>query len=287
MAVTVGEVAEIGVLCRPGWSQTGRSGRDRTLTSDCVSSRWIKRSVDQYKVNLFILMKFSDPCNPRDVPCDLVEVWLEAGREGRVFTYSADAALGLQAGDLVRVQLRGRPLHGLVVSRNSPSLDSTVPGNVQPVEALVQRAAVDSQWRLWLEAAAERCHLSAFRMLKAALPAGWLGQARRVSEGRALLWVERLQPPEPIPSLTPRQQQLLNALDAAGAGLWQRSLEASGFSPATVRSLEAKGMVRRQRRTVPTGKPSTKPLEAARPLTSEQEQVTRPVAQSVAFSKWQ
>ena len=273
MAVTVGEVAEIGVLCRPGWSQTGRSGRDRTLTSDCVSSRWIKRSVDQYKVNLFILMKFSDPCNPRDVPCDLVEVWLEAGREGRVFTYSADAALGLQAGDLVRVQLRGRPLHGLVVSRNSSSLDSTVPGNVQPVEALVQRAAVDSQWRLWLEAAAERCHLSAFRMLKAALPAGWLGQARRVSEGRALLWVERLQPPEPIPSLTPRQQQLLNALDAAGAGLWQRSLEASGFSPAMVRSLEAKGMVRRQRRTVPTGKPSTKPLEAARPLTSEQEQV--------------
>ena len=125
-------------------------------------------------------MKFSDPCNPRDVPSDLVEVWLEAGREGRTFTYSADAALGLQAGDLVRVQLRGRPLNGLVVSRNSPSADSTVPGKVQAVEALVQRAAVDSQWRLWLEGVAERCYLSEFRMLKAALPAGWpLLRARR------------------------------------------------------------------------------------------------------------
>ena len=200
MRLTVSEVSEIGFLCCPGWSQTGRSSRSRPLTSDCVSSRWIKRSVDQYKANLFILMKFSDPCNPCDVPCDLVEVWLEAGREGRVFTYSADSALGLQAGDLVRVRLRGRALHGLVVARDSSSLDSTVPGKMQAVEALVQRAAVDSQWRLWMEGVAERCHLSVFRMLKAALPAGWLGQARSVSEGRALLWVERypVSPPAPF-----------------------------------------------------------------------------------------
>ena len=217
-------------------------------------------------------MKFSDLRNPSEKP-DLVEVWLEAGREGRTFTYSADAALGLQAGDLVRVRLRGRPLHGLVVARYNVSLGATVPDKVQAVEGLVQRAAVDPQWRLWLEGVAERCHLSVFRMLKAALPAGWLGQARTLSEGRALLWVERLQPPVPAPPLTSRQQQLLNALDVAGSGLWQRSLEASGFSPSMVRVLETKGWVRRDRRPLSTGVMSAAPLEAARPLTSEQEQV--------------
>ena len=218
-------------------------------------------------------MKFSGLCNPSEKPPDLVEVWLEAGREGRTFTYSADAALGLQAGDLVRVRLRGRPLHGLVVARYNVSLGATVPDKVQAVEGLVQRAAVDPQWRLWLEGVAERCHLSVFRMLKAALPAGWLGQARTLSEGRALLWVERLQPPEPAPRLTSRQQQLLDALDAAGSGLWQRSLEASGFSPSMVRVLETKGWVRRDRRPLSTGVMSAAPLEAARPLTSEQQQV--------------
>ena len=135
-----------------------------------MSSRWIERSVDQYVVNILTLMKFSDLRNPSEKP-DLVEVWLEAGREGRTFTYSADAALGLQAGDLVRVRLRGRPLHGLVVSRCNVSPGATVPEKLQAVEGLVQRAAVDPQWRLWLEGVAERCHLSVFRMLKAALPA--------------------------------------------------------------------------------------------------------------------
>ena len=84
--------------------------------------------------------------------------------------------------------------------------------------------------------------------------------------------MELLQPPEPF-LVTSRQQQLLDALDAAGSGLWQRSLEASGFSPAMVRSLETKGWVRRERRPLSTGVTSAAPLEAARPLTSEQEQV--------------
>ena len=114
-------------------------------------------------------MKFSGLCNPSEKPPDLVEVWLEAGREGRTFTYSADAALGLQAGDLVRVRLRGRPLHGLVVARYNVSLGATVPDKVQAVEGLVQQAAVAwcselplppsgaSGLRVWLNAAISVC----------------------------------------------------------------------------------------------------------------------------------
>ena len=124
---------------------------------------------------------------------------MEAGREGRTFTYRAESGLNLQPGDLVRVGLRGRGMHGLVVAVSSPGAVST-PGDVanleriQPVQDLLQRAAVEPQWRCWLEGVAQRCHLSPFRMLKAALPAGWLGQARTLQGGRSMWWVERAQP---------------------------------------------------------------------------------------------
>ena len=45
-----------------------------------------------------------------------MEVWLEAGREGRTFTYANPEALGIGVGDLVRVRLQGRPHTGLVVA---------------------------------------------------------------------------------------------------------------------------------------------------------------------------
>ena len=116
------------------------------LTSDCMSSLWIWRSVDQYIVNSHTLMKFSGLCNPADAPFDLVEVWLEVGREGSTFTYSADQALGLKAGDLVRVRLRGRPLHGLVVSQRTPTQDSTVPGKVQAERPFSTAVSLGGLW---------------------------------------------------------------------------------------------------------------------------------------------
>jgi primosomal protein N' (replication factor Y) len=96
----------------------------------------------------------------------------KAGREGRSFSYLANTELGLQSGDLVRVRLRGRSMNGLVVSERA--LDSSSIEGLQPVEALLQKAAVDPSWSRWLEQVALRCHLSSFRMLKAALPSGWL-----------------------------------------------------------------------------------------------------------------
>ena len=106
-------------------------------------------------------MKFSDRCKSDASLRNRVDVWLEAGREGRCFSYSADPALDLRPGDLVRVSLRGRPMHGLVVVSQQSVLESgceqrgssgddalalpAVP--LQEVEELLQRAAVDSQWQ--------------------------------------------------------------------------------------------------------------------------------------------
>lgn len=49
-------------------------------------------------------------------PLQVVDVWLEAGREGRTFTYVDHRRLGVGLGDLVMVRLRGRRLQGLVTT---------------------------------------------------------------------------------------------------------------------------------------------------------------------------
>ena len=135
-------------------------------------------------------MKSSEVCKVLSHSRRCVEVWLEAGREGRSFSYAADPSMGLMPGDLVRVRLRGRAMHGLVVAEREWAEQD--PQELQPVESLLQRAAVDSDWYSWLERVADRCHLSVFRTLKAALPSGWIGQAgqRSLAGGRQMWWIQ-------------------------------------------------------------------------------------------------
>ena len=219
-------------------------------------------------------MKFSDPCNILSADAQPVDVWLEAGREGRVFTYRADPDLRLQPGDLVRVPLRNRTMHGLVVGCPVQAMPADRQAALLPVEVLLQRAAVPSDWRQWLDGVAERCHLSAFRMLKAALPAGWLGQARAsaVRSGRRLWWLQRTTA-QPLPDLTQRQQDLLAYLDRQGGGSWQRGVEAAGFSGAVVAALVRKGCIEREQRQSSADAELSSPphLESPRVLTEEQQ----------------
>ena len=208
----------------------------------------------------------------------LVEVWLEAGREGRTFTYRSDAGLGLAPGDLVRVRLRGRPMHGLVVAAQRDWPDASAPVDadlIQSVEALVVKAAVPTDWRLWIEASAKTCHLSAFRMLKAALPAGWLGQARKplAGSGRSLWWVGLAMASAPEQGLPERQQALVSWLKQQHPdGVWQRDLIQAGFSADLLRRLETRGLIARERRRALEPAPATlaAPLEPPQALTAEQ-----------------
>ena len=202
-------------------------------------------------------------------------MWLEAGRDGQVFTYGLTADQPVLPGDLVRVRLRGRPLHGLVVATreaNAHSVDAEKRGLA--IEETVQREAVAPEWREWVESVAVRCHLSAFRTLKAALPAGWLGQARSLNE-QVLWWVSirQLDGGEEV-SLTKRQQQLIDYLKVSGGGAWLRQLQAAGFSSSPLQALERNGLVQRQRRSAALAVGSTvDDLEASRVLTTEQRQV--------------
>lgn len=218
-----------------------------------------------------------------------VDVWLEAGRDGRCFTYLDSRNLGVEFGDLVVVRLRGRLIQGLVMARRmaSPQPRGSVseqgqqpPRSLLAIESLVQSGVVDPLWREWLEAMAERCHISAFRMLKAAFPPGWLGQRKAShAEPLRLWWVQLDDEASSSEELPRRQEDLQAALIARGGGAWQKDLQGDGFGAGLVNSLLKRGRVRREKR-LPSeqgfgGKPcASSPqhgFEPPQPLTKEQQ----------------
>jgi primosomal protein N' (replication factor Y) len=194
-------------------------------------------------------------CTDAPAPDAWLEVWLEAGREGRAFTYAAPAATPVGAGDLVRVRLQGRLHTGLVI-RRLERLPADLQGKkVQPLEAVLESAAVDPGWRDLLEEVARLCHTGPFRTLKSALPPGWLGgragsaPQERGSGPRPTWWiVAGTAAPAATTRIGPRQRQLLDHL--AGCGGRSRLADLvgrQGFGRSVIAAAERRGLVRRER----------------------------------------
>ncbi len=215
-----------------------------------------------------------------------LDVCLEIGREGRCFTYLDGLQLGIDLGDLVLVRLKGRPMHGLVVKKriikeiqNESQLDSYKKKFcLANIEGLVQHAAVDSRWREWLDAMASSYCTTSFRMLKTALPPGWLGQQKRKNLiPKKFYWVT-LEAYHGR-ALSNRQKQLKTFLIAKGGGAWLQDLNKEGFSTGLVNKLMSIGVVTKQRKTRSSQQEvrrevdnhSSSTLEAPQSLTEEQE----------------
>jgi primosomal protein N' (replication factor Y) len=177
-----------------------------------------------------------------------VQIWLEAGREGQVFTYANPRALPLAIGDLVQVRLQGRRHGGLVVELLDALPAELGQRALQPVELRLQPAAVDAEWQQLITAVARQCHTSVFRTLKSALPAGWLGQRRRSAPAAERpLWLVRAAGADLPPRLSGGQRDLLLHLQAAPAPVPLRVLcAAGGFSRSTLASLERRQLVVRE-----------------------------------------
>ncbi len=217
-----------------------------------------------------------------------VDVLLEAGRDNRSFTYLDTKGLGVDLGDLVLVRLKGRPMHGLVVARrNSSSLKSTKNIGDQAkraftlleIEALVQSVAVDPAWRDWLETVASDCYVTSFRMLKAALPPGWIGQAKYSEKDTKFLWWIEAQPlASGSVSLTGRQKEFLDFLKTSKkGGIWLKDIGSTGFYPGVVKALLEAKVVSREKRPFLVNETSfeviekdMKMLEVPKDLTNEQ-----------------
>ena len=221
-----------------------------------------------------------------------LEVWLEAGREGRVFTYANPEALILAAGDLVRVQLQGRLHAGLVVAALNHCPTHLAGKTLKPVLAPLERAAVDPDWQALITEVAHQCHTSVFRTLRSVLPPGWLGlRPQGESAGRQLLLIQRTDLPRPdAPPLPPRQRQLLDHLDALGGQRLLRDLtEGDGFGRGVVHSLEQRGLLRRGSTLQPTAPvapwPAPRLQEPGQVLSTAQEEAVNRLLAAPAGSE--
>lgn len=171
------------------------------------------------------------------------QVWVEAGREGRIFTYANPQHLEIAAGDLVRVPLRGRPHVGLVVEALQALPPDLQAARLLAITAVHQRAAVHPLLQELLQEVAHQCHTTVFKTLKSALPSGWLGQWRpsQPAGPRPLQWVSAT---ADAAAASPRQQQLLVALHQCGGGAWLRDVCGGwGFSRSVVEGLRRGGGV--------------------------------------------
>jgi primosomal protein N' (replication factor Y) len=201
------------------------------------------------------------PSRNSQVPPAFLDIWVEAGREGQVFTYSNPHGLSLGTGDLVQVSLKGRPHSGLVVACQQNGPKDRPEHTLQPVMALVERAAIHPDWQQLIAEVAQQCHTSLFRTLRSVLPPGWLGARRQMmGQGRQLRLMQRTALPlATAPSLSPRQHQLLDHLDTYGGQRLLRDLiGGDGFGRSVVQALEEKGLLR--------GSPIVQAREGCHPL---------------------
>jgi primosomal protein N' (replication factor Y) len=212
-----------------------------------------------------------------------VQIWLEAGREGQVFTYANPRAFPLAIGDLVQVRLQGRRHGGLVVELLAAPPAELGQRPLQPVELRLQPAAVDAEWQELISAVARQCHTSVFRTLKSALPAGWLGQRRQSAPAQERpQWLVRASCTDLPPRLSAGQRALLLHLQAAAAPVPLRQLcGAGGFSRSTVASLERRQLlVREQGPGLAAGEAAL--LETADPDSPPQRTLTGAQRQALA-----
>ncbi len=193
------------------------------------------------------------PSLPRPAAPGWLEVWLEAGREGRTFTYANPDLLSIGVGDLVRVRLQGRPHTGLVVA-SSADRPAVLEGKaILPIDAVLQNAAVDPLWQALLQGVADQCHAGLFRTLKSALPPGWLGQSRRMAGLGRLQWQIRPNPAVAEGAGSTRQQALLEHLARHGGQRLLRDLvQADGFGRSLIETMERRGMLLRESIRTPT-----------------------------------
>ncbi|MFO7629680.1 MAG: primosomal protein N' [Prochlorococcaceae cyanobacterium] len=185
-------------------------------------------------------------------PAAWLQVWVEAGRDGQVFTYANPPAVAAAVGDLVQVRLRNRSHGGLVLEGLADLPAELVGKRIAAVESIRQRSAIAPRWHALLLQVAAACHTSPFLVLKTALPPGWLGQrASSAPQSPRQRWRIRLTesgPADPSRPLTERQQALIDYLRQCNGNagvILDQLCGPGGFSRSVLRSLEARGWLER------------------------------------------
>ena len=186
------------------------------------------------------------------------DIWLDAGREGKTFTYKDGLFLGVDLGDLVKVKLKGRYVNGLVVHRKySPSLtgpklplkENKNKYRLSNIDEIIQKSAVDFFWLKWLESVARQYYTSTFKMLKTAFPPGWFGKGSfKLKSIKKNWWIYLSSEKGEKIVLNKKAIQLESFLLSKGGGAWQKELYAIGFSSLYLKKSLQNGLISREKR---------------------------------------
>tara|TARA_Y100001968_G_scaffold4687_1_gene4171 strand:+ start:1897 stop:4125 length:2229 start_codon:yes stop_codon:yes gene_type:complete len=205
------------------------------------------------------------------------DVWLHVGREGRCFSYQDGNELDIDLGDVVSVRLKGRIMQGLVVKKRK-RLKINLIKDLNNIESLIQKAAIEKEWTEWLKEISFDLYVSHFQMLKSALPPGWLGKARLSNRPKKLWWI-KLSNDVFDGKISKRQIELKKTLTLNGGGKWQKDLEADGFSSVVIKNFIKTGCGKREKRLLSSYdlveeesiKYEVSEIEKPQSLTSEQQ----------------
>nr|YP_009531094.1 primosomal protein N' [Paulinella micropora]AXY63783.1 primosomal protein N' [Paulinella micropora] len=180
-----------------------------------------------------------------------LDIWIEAGPRGHVFTYKNTQAIAINIGDLVKVYLRHYTHIGIVIRGRNRIPSELQNSNVKPVEEIFEPTTIDPNWYTWLHNSANRYHISFFRMLKTALPSQWLGNHKRSNKNPSYKQVKiGLMMESPIKRnniLTNSQLELIHWLrKQPNQHSMQSVLQEKKFSNSTINSLKKKNIIHSQ-----------------------------------------
>ena len=174
------------------------------------------------------------------------EILLDIGSHSNSFSYLDGNNLGVEIGDIVLVRLKGRLLNGLAIdknpflNKNKKDFDAESNYEYLYIESIVQKKVIQDWWREWLEDLALFYRVSSLKMFKTALPPGWIGKHKKISQNfKYQIWIE-LQTDLKFSNgqLTKREILLIQIL--RDKGNWQSELIKIGFNSTLINSMVGK-----------------------------------------------
>ena len=185
-----------------------------------------------------------------------LNVLLDLGSYSDSFSYLDSRNFGAEVGDIVAVQLKGRLLNGLVISKKSYLAIDKIQENIksgddfkyQSIEGIVHKKIIQDWWREWLEVLASFYKVSDSKMFKTAFPPGWLGKHKKISEDfKDQIWI-RVNNDLDLHknNFTRREFELINFLHFKGN--WQSELMKYGFNSSLINTMCRKNFLNKVKR---------------------------------------
>ena len=195
--------------------------------------------------------------NNQHEPLSKLGVLLDFGRYSNCFDYLDGNNLGAEIGDIVLVTFKGHLSAGLVLEKNIIAQNTLIKEINQNkttikylfIEEILQKEVIKISWKNWLEELAAIYKVSNGKMIKAALPSGWIGRYKKKSNfEKYSFWISVLNSDKSLKiKLSSKQSALMNYLLEKG-GLWQSELIKFGFTSNLINRMSEKGLIVKTKR---------------------------------------